>query len=47
MILRFEILSSVVSFERKNISFHEKNLKLIKNNNFDVFCNRRFPYYHF
>ena len=40
MILRFEMLSSVVSYERKNISFYEKNFKLTKNNTFDVFCNR-------
>ena len=47
MILRFEMISSVVSYERKNI-LHTKNLKLTKNNTFNnVFCNRIFPYFCF
>ena len=34
MILRLEMILSVVSYERKNI-IHEKNLKLTKNNTFN------------
>ena len=35
----------VVSYERKNIIFHDKNFKLTKNNTFkNDFCNRLFPY---
>ena len=46
MILRFEMILSVVSYERNNIIFHEKSLKLPKNNNFNnVFCNRIFLHY--
>ena len=40
MILRLEIILSVVFHERKNIIIYKKNLKLSKNNTFnDVFCN--------
>ena len=47
MILRLEMITSVVSYEKKNI-FHERNLKLTKNTIFnDVFCNRIFPYCRF
>ena len=39
---------SVVSYERKNIIFYEKNLKLLNNNTFNnVFCNIIFSYYRF
>ena len=43
-ILRLEMISSVVSYKRKNISFHKKmkNLRKIIFNN--VFCNRIYPY---
>ena len=48
MILRLEMILLVVSYERKNIIFYEKNLKCTKNNNFNiVFLNIIFPYYHF
>ena len=40
IILKVEMLLSVVFYERKNIIFYEKNFKLMKNNTFnDVFCN--------
>ena len=35
MILRLEIILSFAFYKRKNITFHGKNLKLIKNNTFD------------
>ena len=35
MILKLEIILSVVSYERKNITFNEKRLKLTKNNTFN------------
>ena len=35
MILKLEMTLSVVSYVRKNIISHEKNLKLTKNNNFN------------
>ena len=34
MILRLKIILSIVSYERKNIIFYEKNSKLAKNNTF-------------
>ena len=37
MILRLEIITAVVTYERKIISFYEKNLKLMKDNTFNVF----------
>ena len=43
MILRHEIILSVVPYERKNVIYHEKNSKLTKINVFnDVVCNRIF-----
>ena len=48
MILRLEMILSVVFYERINIIFYEKNLKLTKNNTFNnVFCNTILPYYRF
>ena len=35
MILRLEIILPVMSYERKNIIFYEKNLKLTKNKTFN------------
>ena len=35
MILSPEIISSIVSYERENIIFHGKNLRLTKNNTFN------------
>ena len=37
MLLRLEIILSVMSYERKNIIFHEKNLKVTKNNTINDF----------
>ena len=34
MILRLEMVLSVMFYERKNMIFHRKNLKLAKNNTF-------------
>ena len=46
MSLRLEMISSIVSNERKNIILYEENLKLMKNNTFsNVFYNRIFPHY--
>ena len=40
-----EMILLAVSYERKNIIFYEKNLKLTKHNTFNnVFYNRIFPY---
>ena len=39
MILRFEIILSIVSYERKNIIFYERNLKHTKNNAFNTVSN--------
>ena len=48
MILRDEMILSDLTYERKKISFIEKNSKLTKSNTFnDVFCNKTFPYYRF
>ena len=48
MILRLEIILSVMSYKRKNIIIYEKDLKLAKSNTFNnVFCNRIFLYYCF
>ena len=39
------MILSIVSYERKNIIFYDKNLKLRKNNYFNnVFCNQTFSY---
>ena len=46
MILRLEMVLSVVSDGRKNIIFYEKNSKLKKSNTFiNVSCNRIYPYH--
>ena len=37
MILRLEMIL-VVSYERRNISYYEKHLKVIKYNTFDNVC---------
>ena len=43
--LKFEMIFSIMSYERKNIIFYEKNLKATKNNTFiNVFYNRILPY---
>ena len=48
MILKHEIILPVVSYDKKNIIFYEKNLKLTKNNTFNnVSCNKIFPYNRF
>ena len=48
VLLWLEVIFLVVSYERKDILFYEKNLKFSKNNTFDnIFCNRIFPYYRF
>ena len=48
MVLRFEMILSVVFYKRENIIFYEKHLKLTKNNTFNnVFCNKIFPCYPF
>ena len=48
MILRLEMILSIVSYERKNIFFYEKHLKLTINNTFDnSFYDRIYPYYRF
>ena len=48
MILKLEMILLVVSYEKINIFFHEKNLKVTKNNTLNnVFCNRIFPYKRF
>ena len=47
MILRLEMILSLVSLQ-KNIVSYENNPKHTKNNTFNnVFCNRIFPYYRF
>ena len=44
MILRLEMILSVVSYEIKNIIFYNKNLKLTENNTLNkIVCNRIFP----
>ena len=35
MILRLEMILSIVSYERKNMFFYEKHSKLTKNNTFN------------
>ena len=48
MILKLEIILSVVSYEMKNITFYEKHLKFTKNNTFNnVFCDTIFSRYRF
>ena len=48
MILRVKMILTVVSYERKNMIFCGKNIKITKYNIFNnVFCNRIFPYYRF
>ena len=48
MILRLEMILSVMFYERKKIIFYEKYLKLKKNNTFNnAFCNRIFIFYRF
>ena len=38
----------VVSYERENIFFYEKNFKLTENNNpNNIFCNQIFSFYRF
>ena len=37
MILRLKMILSIMSHERKNMIFYEKNLKLSKNNTFNNF----------
>ena len=37
MILTIEIMLPAVSYERKNIIFYEKNLKVTKNNYLKIF----------
>ena len=45
IILRLEMILIVVSHERKNITFYEKNFKLMKNNTLiNILCKRIFPY---
>ena len=42
-ILRLEMILSVISYERKNVIFYEKNFKLTKSNTFNnVFGNQFF-----
>ena len=36
MILRLEIILSIVSYERKDIIFHETNFKLMENDTFST-----------
>ena len=44
MILKVEIILSIISYERKYIIFYEKNLKLTKNSTFNnVFLIEFFP----
>ena len=44
MILRLEIISSTLSYVRKNMIFHENIVKLTKNNTFNnVFVIKYFP----
>ena len=47
MILKLDMILSVVSYEIKNI-FYERNLRLTKNNTFNnAFGKRIFSYYRF
>ena len=47
IILRLEMILSVINYEIKDI-FYQKNFKLTKNNTFkNVFCKRFFPNYRF
>ena len=48
VILRFEMILSVMSYERKNIIFYGRNLKFTKKNTFDhFFVIEFFSYYRF
>ena len=48
MILKLEIKLPILPYERENIMFYEKNLKLAKNNTCNNgFCNGIFPFYRF
>ena len=46
MILRLEMILSVMSYGRKNIIFYEQNLKLTENNTFNN-DNEKFYYKNF